>query len=205
MRHSIGNFALNFRGDDLPEKAVLKAFANPHFRLFFMDGDSPIDLSDRAEAEGLRMRYELTGMGLSRLRGNERLELLRAKDADDARNVAAFMADTFFWQSPRASRHRLAQIMCSCFPRHEFYSLLDDHGIAAAGTLTLDGEVIGLYNLCVRHDLRSQGLGTRLTTELSRLAQPRADHVVLLCGEDLIPWYARIGYEKVGSLLAYSA
>lgn len=203
--HPIGNFALRFNGDSLPLKPVQEALSIPSFRLYNLTGDSPSDLQDRLLGIGLRKRYELAGMVLQSAPQSVVREVSAAKSKEEALEVARFIASTFFWRSTRTVREELASTMAASHPNHEFYSLRDQFGIVAAGTLTLDVEVIGLYNLCVRPDVRSQGIGTSLFTELGRLAASRARHVVLMCDPDLIPWYSHNGCTVAGKLQAFSA
>jgi GNAT superfamily N-acetyltransferase len=203
--HPIGNFAIHFQGGLLPMKPVKEALRNATFRLYTLTGDTPRDLEGRLLSIGLRHRYELVGMAVESMPAAERCQISAAGSAPEALEAARFIAATFFWRSNRIVREELAAIMAASYPNHEFFWLRDRFGIAAAGTLTLDAEVIGLYNLCVRPDLRSQGIGTSVFAELIHLAAERAPHVALMCDPELVPWYAQRGCTPVGKLQAFSA
>lgn len=204
IRHPIGNFAIDFRGTGLPDEIVNEALDRPHFRLFFLPGDEPLDVEGKADTAGLRLRYDLVGMALKEPQaGSATIE--EAETPDALKRVTTFITDTFFWRSPLKSRNALAQIMAAAHPNHRFFFEEDKKGILSAGTLTLDDEVIGLYNLCVRGDARSRGVGSSFTAELGRLARKSSEHVTLLCDVDMIPWYSRQGYVQVGSLKAFGA
>ena len=204
IKHPIGNFAIDFAGTTLPPEVVNEALARNHFRLYFLPGDSPQDLERLAETAGLRLRYELAGMALATPCEGE-ADVREAVTAEEALSVATFITETFFWRSPPKSRATLAGIMAASHPDHRYFYEEDKKGILAAGTLTLDAEVIGLYNLCVRGDARSRGVGSSFAAELGRRAKASAEHVTLLCDWDLIPWYSRQGYVQVGSLRAFGA
>ena len=204
IRHPIGNFAINFQTDHLPSDVITEAQLRPYFRAFFIDGDRPPNIADLAVNHGLRERYVLAGMVLD-AKPEPGLEIEKAHTEALALETALFITETFFWRSPPKNRQILAEIMASQFPRHEFYALRDKRGIVSAGTLTVDAEVIGLYNLCVRVDARSQGIGAAMAAELGALASARSNQVVLTCDQELVPWYSRQGYKKVGSLTAFSA
>jgi len=203
--HPIGNFAIRFQGETLPPKPVDEALRSPSFRLYTLSGDCPEDLNKRLLGIGMKLRYQLSGMSVGTTRHRGENDLVSASTAADALDVARFITATFFWRSTRTVREQLASIMAASYPNHEFYAVRDKRGIIAAGTLTLDAEVIGLYNLCVRPDVRSQGVGTSVFTELGRIASARASHVVLTCDPDLVPWYAHRGCTVAGSLEAFSA
>jgi len=204
IRHPIGNFAIGFSGTALPDRVVNEAVARSYFRIYSLPGDEPADLEDRLFGAGLRFRYELAGMALKELPVT-RATVCEAETPEAARKVADFITNTFFWRSPKKSREALAGIMARTHPDHRYFYEEDEFGIVVAGTLTLDAEVIGLYNLCVRDDARSRGVGSSFASELSRRAMALASHVVLLCDQELVPWYSRQGYVQVGSLRAFSA
>ncbi len=203
--HPIGNFAIRFEGNTLPLKPIEEALRTQAFRLYTLTGDTPPDLGDRLRSVGLKRRYELVGMTLDRADIAAESELTMASTPSDALEVARFIAATFFWRSTRTARDELAATMAASHPNHQFFSLRDQFGIMAAGTLTLDVEVIGLYNLCVRPDVRSRGVGTSVFTELGQLAASRANHVVLMCDPGLVPWYSQRGCTVAGKLQAFSA
>lgn len=204
IRHPIGNFAIGFDGPAMPERVVEEAMQKPHFRAFFLPGDRPDDLEQQAVGAGLRERYALTGMILDQPFPH-REAIIEAETEETVERVTGFITDTFFWRSHRRSRQLLSQVMAAAHPQHRYFYLEDEVGIIAAGTLTLDAEVIGLYNLCVRGDARSQGVGSSFTSELSHRAKDLGDHVALLCDDSLVPWYSRQGYRQIGSLRALSA
>lgn len=204
LRHPIGNFAIGFDGTTLPEQIVKEAMQKQHFRAFLLPGDRPKDIEQRALAAGLRERYILTGMILDHP-APDREEIIEAGDGESVGRVTGFITDTFFWRSHRKSRQMLAQIMAAAHPHHRYFYQEDEFGMVAAGTLTLDAEVIGLYNLCVRGDARSRGIGSSFTAELSHRAKALGEHVALLCDDGLVPWYSRQGYRQIGSLRALSA
>ena len=204
IRHPIGNFAIDFRGTGVADEIVNEALERPHFRLYFLPGDDPPDIEELSIAAGLRLRYELAGMELTQDPPGS-AAVIEAESVEAVQEVATFITNTFFWKSPRKSRGMLARIMAASHPQHRYFFEKDEKGIVAAGTLTLDAEVIGLYNLCVRGDARSRGVGSSFAAELGRRARALSSHVALLCDWGLIPWYSRQGYVQVGSLQAFGA
>ena len=204
IRHPIANFAIGFDGTTIPQQIVNEALLKQHFRAFLLPGDSPEDIGLRALAAGMRERYVLTGMILDRPISS-RETVLEAFDEESVARVTGFVTDTFFWRSHRKSRQALAEIMAAAHPQHRYFYEEDEFGMVAAGTLTLDAEVIGLYNLCVRGDARSKGIGSSFCAELSHRAIALGEHVALLCDDGLVPWYSRQGFRQIGSLRALSA
>jgi predicted N-acetyltransferase YhbS len=68
--------------------------------------------------------------------------------------------------------------------------------------LVEDGSSVGLFNLCVRPELRRKGLGAKLVRAVQAAASATGKPVVLQCEPDLAPWYKTLGFEPVGTVEA---
>ncbi|MGI8922838.1 MAG: GNAT family N-acetyltransferase [Fimbriimonadales bacterium] len=203
--HPIGNFATHFRlSSNELERIVSNAEAKPHFRAYVMDGDRPADLGKRLERVGLKPRYKLAGMvaGAHGEHGDTILERDSSKERISV--TAKFVSDTFFWRSDRDTRRSLTALLAASADSQEFYSMGDGSGTVAAAALSITGSVAGLYNLCVRQDRRSAGIGTRAVSQMLRLAAERNLRLVLQCEDSLASWYSAQGFEKGAELVAYS-
>jgi predicted N-acetyltransferase YhbS len=62
--------------------------------------------------------------------------------------------------------------------------------------------VLGLYNLAVRPDVRSRGLGAALVRAVQGLAVQAGVPLVLQSALNLQTWYEGLGFRPVGQVLA---
>lgn len=203
--HPIGNFAAHFRLSPRELGHVVSiAEAKPHFRAYVMDGDLPVNLGKQLEKAGLKPRYALVGMvaGMRTEPGHPVLERDLSKDRVEV--TSKFVSDTFFWRSDRGTKRSLATLLAASADTQEFYSLSDASGTVAAAALSITGGVAGLYNLCVRLDRRSAGIGSSAVSQMIRLAAQRKLRLVLQCEDSLASWYSALGFEKGAELVAYS-
>ncbi len=204
--HPIANFAAHFDISDMGV-AQIAAIAKgvPHFRAYVTPGDSPRNLGELLEARGLSAKYRLTGMEATVYATSAPTVLCRALDGDSIRETARFMVDTFFWRSPESLRKPLVQLLKkSAANGHEFYFAGSD-SIEAAATLSITGGIAGLYNLCVRPDCRSKGIGSDMVRQLSNICLQRAHRLVLQCDGALAPWYGGLGFSEGAQLVAYAS
>lgn len=205
--HPIGNFAvyLSLSDDDVRYLAD-SANGTPDYRIYYMTGDRPADLPRRLEELGLIERYALTGLELEEQPRDSSELLQRCRDDVQVQETAQFMVDTFFWRSAGSLRATLALILADAGKRgHEFYFAKDKRGYLAAASLSITGNVAGLYNLCVRPRERGRGLGSEAVHQLSRISLARGDRLVCQCDRGLVQWYERLGFAQASELRAYSS
>jgi ribosomal protein S18 acetylase RimI-like enzyme len=207
FRHPIANFAARFDLTDEEVPAVASwARADQDFRIYVMTGDCPNDLRSRFEALGLAERYHLSGMVYRGPAADSTNLLSLASTTEEIGGTARFMVDTFFWRSPKSVRKPLVDVLiASASIGHEHYFWSDGLGPGVAATLTVYGDVAGLYNLCVRSDLRGRGLGASATMHIVAEAQQRGLDLVLQCDEGLVGWYRGLGFAVESQLFALSS
>ena len=206
FKHPIGNFAVHFNLSDAALRKVADtANRTPHFRAFVVTGDEPADICERFEALDLKAKYSFPGFvwNGNAMPGEE--VLVRNIELDDIGVTAAFIVQNFFWRSPEPIRRALTQLVGAASSIQEFYSYHDEEGIAAAAVLSVTGGIVGLYNLCVREDLRTKGLGSAILGQICRAAEYRGLRLVLQAEEGLVSWYGKHGFVRVAELRAYSS
>lgn len=123
---------------------------------------------------------------------------------EDARRVAEFMVEQFFWTAPPNVRSRVTE-MAECMtqdPRQTTYAIHGDSGIEGAVSVFYSESAAGLYNVCVRPESRGRGLGTALVGHACHMAAFRSEKVVLQCSEFLAGWYRALGFREVGESVA---
>jgi GNAT superfamily N-acetyltransferase len=202
--HPIGNFACCFSSPECSEIAAI-AEGQAGFRAYVVTGDTPGNLGTQLEANGMTFRYRLTGLACIEPleEGDSRLQHQDSREAIVA--TASFMVDTFFWKSQKKLRDTLIKILAGAAEDgQEFYAWHDAQGLAAAATLAYSPGVAGIYNLCVRTDLRGQGIGGAAVAQLARLARNREATAFLQSEEALSSWYESLRFVPVTELTAYS-
>lgn len=206
FKHPMGNFAVHFNLSDAGFRKVADTAKRvEYFRAFVLTGDQPIDICERLEALDLKAKYSFPGFvwnGKAKP-GDEVLE--RNIDFAEVGETAAFIVQNFFWRSPEPARRALTQLVGAASSVQEFYSCRDEEGIAAAAVLSVTDGIVGLYNLCVREDLRSKGLGSSILSQICRAAEYRGLRLILQAEEGLVSWYGKHGFVRVAELRAYSS
>lgn len=206
--HPIANFAAHFdlNGDESFYRVVAFAKAAPYFRAYAIPGDSPNAIASRFEREGLSPRYRLIGMESASVNGNPESVVRLVTDSVSITETAEFMVRVFFWKSPDSVKQPLAKLLAySALAGHEFFQTKDEAGLEAAATLSITGDVAGLYNLCVRPDSRSKGIGSAIVRQLQQECRNRGLRLVLQCDEALVPWYAMLGFSEAAQVIAYAS
>jgi hypothetical protein len=118
----------------------------------------------------------------------------------ERRHVAGFMARQFFSRMPKQGRDAIAEATAA--GSHTLWTVGPPRSPEAAVMLVEQSGAVGLFNLCVRPDLRRKGLGAGIVRAVQRSAAGLGRPVVLQCEPELAPWYARLGFEPVGTVEA---
>jgi len=203
---SFCNFAAGFDLDKDLDRHLswLAKYAaeTPGFWVFAMTGDSPADLPARLEDHGFERRQAMVQMicPAPPLRLVHHLDEARAPF--DRREIARFMADQFFSRTGDEGRARIASATAGS--THRLYGWRDQRGVASAVMVSMSTAAYGLYNLCVRNDVRETGHGTDAVEFVKFLAAEGGKPVVLQCAGDLVPWYQRRGFQPSGRIEAYT-
>ena len=206
LRHPVSNFAARF---DLSEQGFRELCAigrkSEHFRVYVCDGDLPETLHDDLLAEGARVLYTLTTLASDGdcATDEEILQPVQGREELDA--ACELIVRTFFRRSEAwLRRHMKTALTSSAAQGHEFWVTRDKRGIAAVVTLVSAGGLLGIYNLCVREDVRNRGVGSAVVRQVLGEAVRRTVGVTLQCEPDLAGWYRRLGFEVVGRTTAFS-
>lgn len=206
LRHPVSNFAARF---DLSEQGFRELCAigkrSKHFRIYVCDGDEPDTLRDDLLREGAQILYTLTTMA-SDGEGGANEGMLQPVDGREELDAACEMVvRTFFARSePWLRKHMKSALLSSVEQGHEFWFTRDEKGVAAVVTLVTAGGLLGLYNLCVREDVRNRGVGSAVVRHVLSEGARRKMAITLQCEPDLASWYRRLGFEVVGLTTAFS-
>ncbi len=198
---SFCNFAAGFdvADEDLPAAVdLLRAQAQDHFGfyVFHMTGDRPAGLEPALIDGGFEPRQTLAAMA-SMNPGGVGVEGARlVASHDDRASVAGFMAKQFFWSMPPEARRAIAAATAAS--SHTVWCVGEPGDPKAAVMLVEQPDSVGLFNLCVKPELRRNGIGAALVRSVQNAAFTQSKPVVLQCSEDLVAWYEDLGFERVG-------
>lgn len=206
LRHPVSNFAARF---DLSEQAFRELCAigrkSEHFRVYVCDGDKPETLHDDLLAEGARVLYTLTTLASDGEGALHEGKLQPVQGQEELDAACEMIVRTFFRRSePWLRRHMQVALASSVGQGHEFWAARDKKGIVAVVTLVTAGGLLGLYNLCVREDQRSKGVGSAAVRQVLGEAVRRGMGVTLQCEPELAGWYRRLKFEVIGRTTAFS-
>lgn len=200
---SFCNFAAGFERDgDVLDDLVENAEDCFGFYVFVMTGDEPSDLAVRLEGRGFERRHTLVGMHSDAAPVPDLPGARVVTTQPERRKVAGFMAQQFFWRMPREARDAIAAATAAS--PHAIWSVGDPGAPEAAVMLVEDGAAVGLFNLCVRPELRRKGLGASVVRAVQAAAASAGKPVVLQCEPELEPWYGALGFETVGTVEAFT-
>ncbi|HWP30771.1 MAG TPA: GNAT family N-acetyltransferase [Fimbriimonadales bacterium] len=206
FEHPIANFAVRLDLNQQEIKTLVRmATKNPSFRIYVMPRDNPAEIGKEFESWGLVPSFRIVGMALERppLFADS---LARLAMREEREEILRFIVEHFFWKSPRSIKTMLFQVMSKAKAHgHEMYVVRDEKGIVAVASIVVAGDTAGLYNICVRNDMRGKGLGSELVRQLSWLGASRGLKVVLQCEKDLENWYFSLGFTTLGEIKAYSS
>ncbi len=204
---SFCNFAAGFQLDEstldgavsLLQEQAEECFG---FYVFAMSGDTPVDLDETLARRGFECRQELVGMASGAAPHPPDIDARAVTDHMERRQVASFMAKQFFWRMPREAREAIAASTAAS--GHSIWAVGEPEDPDAAVMLVEQPRAVGLFNLCVRPEIRQKGLGTELVRAVQAAAGNLSKHVVLQCEPELAPWYERLGFEAVGTVEAFT-
>lgn len=201
---SFCNFAAGFNLDPLRVQetvAMLKQQSDEcgSFYVFSISGDTPDNLEQQLVSHGFEVRQRLTSMATQDVIGERGTARLITDHAERV-SVATFMARQFFWSMPNEARSAIAAATAAC--GHTLWCVGSPADPEAAVMLVERGGAVGLFNLCVKPDLRGKGIGRGLVGAVLAAAKAQGLPVVLQCGDELVGWYSSLGFEPVGSIAA---
>jgi hypothetical protein len=172
------------------------------FYVFAMSGDTPADLKEQLERRGFESRQHLVGMASSVAPPPGEIGARAVAEMGDRRLVSSFMARQFFWRMPREARETIAASTAAS--SHTVWCVGPASDPDAAVMLVEQPASVGLFNLCVRQELRRKGLGSGLVKAVQAAASNLGRPVVLQCEPELATWYKGLGFETVGTVEAFT-
>ena len=204
---SFCNFAAGFDVEEADCDAVLDLLAHncsdcPGLHVFVMSGDRPPDLQARLEAAGFELRQRLVSMAWFPQEAAEDAALAEVVEPEERRHVAEFMASQFFWRLPDEARAAIAAATAAS--RCSLQSIGPAEDPVATVMLVQQPATLGLYNLCVKPDLRGKGVGRSVVRSIQHGASLSGRTVVLQCDRLLAPWYAQLEFQEAGDMCAFS-
>ena len=204
---SFCNFAAGFDVEEADCDAVLDLLSEncsdcPGLHVFVMSGDRPPDLQARLEAAGFELKLRLVSMAWHPQEAAEDAALAEVVEPEERRHVAEFMASQFFWRLPDEARAAISAATAAS--RHSLQSIGPAEDPVASVMLVPQPGTLGLYNLCVKPDLRGKGVGRSVVRTIQHSASLSGRTVVLQCDRLLAPWYGQLGFKEAGEVCAFS-
>lgn len=202
VSHPVCNFAIasgvGFPGArDLAriarERATFNVYATPQG-----EGDDP---GHWLCSQGFRQAYRLRLM-VAAGTTTEPPCVLQLAPPSERTETADFMVREFFGRSEGSSRDAIRAATAAA-AELELYGVRDRGTRVAAAMLSRSEGAIGLYNLCVRFDLRGGGWGSTIVQSILAIAGAQGRCVCLQCDPSLEAWYTRLGFHTVGSVDVY--
>lgn len=169
----------------------------------------PDDLAARLATHGLELRYFLTGM----VRSLDSPEEVDEAPSDITVIKAVSLEEREQWMHVVLEGFGLTQF-------HDLESVLTETGVLSGrwhrltalqdgtpvgGALLFTGDgVAGLHWLGVPQTFRKRGAGVLLSRQaLTQTARMGYSHIVLQANPEVVPLYARLGFERVGDIAVF--
>lgn len=131
-----------------------------------------------------------------------------AADIEPARHphervkLAEFMVSQFFWRQATWTRRHIVDATAG--GGHDLFRLGPLTDPIAAVMLARTPGALGLYNLCVRQDLRDRGHGRAVVRAVQEIARRESALLVLQCEPRLEGWYGHLGFQTIGKLESFA-
>lgn len=205
--HSFCNFAMAINEESLEQcRALARSFAEharsrPSMRVFELPGDVPERFGQFLTLEGFRAGNILSMMVGEGDSGKCDLEIQKFEDANSRQYLARFMISQFFPASALEFRHLV--LKATAEGPHELWAVGNPEYPAAAVMISETSDTIGIYNLCVRTQDRSKGLGTQILRFMQNRANRENKILVLQCDLNLEPWYKLRFFKNIGSMSSF--
>jgi ribosomal protein S18 acetylase RimI-like enzyme len=199
LNHPVSNFAV-VRGMSRARSIYIRelAIGRRAFNVYILPGLDQSDSIRGLENSGFRdagRLHLMVGSGDEPKRAGHTME--RARDFEERLCIARFMARQFFSRQTSALRESIALSTAKADVELARGSQKD---LVCAGMLSRSLGALGIYNLCVAAEQRERGYGTELLAALVALAESERALATLQCDPQLEPWYARRGFQSIGSI-----
>lgn len=194
-------------------REAIAQFGDRQFSWWVAPGDEPANLGALLTAAGLApseselaMALSLDGLAAGPARPGG-LKILRATTTAGLADFARINAAN--WSPPDAHviefYGRAQPLLLSPGSPFRFFVGYDESGTAvAASEATLDGDVVGLYNICTLASHRRRGYGGALTlAPLLDAREAGCRIAVLQAAPEGVSVYRRLGFREFGTITEY--
>jgi GNAT superfamily N-acetyltransferase len=177
------------------------AIDHPGLTVYAASGDRPSSITHYLEKAGFRSRMALQQLGWFPSKIEPEIDMQAAVGQVQRTAAAMFMSSQFF--SGSSKDYRKVVSLATANSSHQIWSCGHAHAPAGAVMTAHTEECIGIYNLCVRDNIRGEGLGTRMLRTLMNMAYTERLPAVLQCEESLVSWYTRQGFQRLGEVRSF--
>lgn len=182
---------------------VNQIFQGHRPNVFVITNGSPDSMRKEMVEGGFAEHYQLAV--LAKLSDSDLpvRDLERATTRSERRNVARFMADSFF--TTLAVQQRQSVITSTAESELDLVALPNcrDRNLQAAAMFAVFPEEVGIFNVCVARRERGRGVGSDLMSKIESLPDVRGKAMCLQCHEELVGWYTALGFKRAGTLYCW--
>ncbi len=115
--------------------------------------------------------------------------------------VSKFMVQQFFAMNEAPFRRVVVDATAKA--PHQLVAIRAQNSLAGAAMLSKSPGALGLYNVCVAPGLRRRGFGEALVRAAQAQAQSARTPLILQCDENLVRWYAKLGFQVFGEMQSF--
>lgn len=202
VQHPVCNFAISHTPSPLAAKALAAlAIGRATFNVYVASDTAGGGAGSLLCEEGFRQAYRLRLMVANPSLATAPC-VLQLSAPNERIETADFMVREFFGRSEGTSRDAIRAATAAA-SELELYEVRDRGTRVAAAMLSRSEGLVGLYNLCVRFDVRGSGWGSAIVRSICANAAAQELSVCLQCDPSLEVWYQRLGFSTVGSVDVY--
>lgn len=210
VNHAIGNFGVSIRPD---RTSAFEAWrlARDHPNFIVYAGRNPEDpnrdpwLVDRGFEKVHQQNVMVAGPRVLE-KTSSNFCVLPVQTRESRLDVTEFVARQFFGHVAPAIRDEVARALgragdLDIFATWDALEPKTLRNLLGAYSL-VEGDVMGIYNLCVDAPLRGRGIGSIMVQKLFESRPNR--HISLQCDEPLVKFYERLGFRHFGWVSVYA-
>ncbi len=195
--HPLCNFGVVLANDGLPQ-VLRAAMGRSHFNIYTFESLSQGVVEGYVPALALRvMTAPAAAITAS--------PLLEATTIGERMVVTRFMADQFFPNHKNDIRERIAEASARAKGiAHYAFRAGNDPTVIGATMLSVEGPMVGLFNVCVDKSRQGRGWGADIVRQMLNEAAIRGRATTLQCELSLEGWYEKLGFHAVDTLTVWT-
>lgn len=204
--YSFCNFVLDLTAsgpkiEDACDQIKAWSASRPGLRVFSVSGDHE-DWVPRLRKLGFQPLHALKQL-IWKPMGNTSLgaPLPPLEGEEERVEVSKFMVQQFFAMNEAPFRRVVVEATANA--PHQLVAIRAQDSLAGAAMLSRTPSALGLYNVCVAPSLRRRGYGDALVRAAQAEAQVAQIPLVLQCDENLVRWYAKLGFQVFGEMQSF--